>query len=141
MDRNAGRDYYGRKHLGKIQAIDAMAGLAGTAIGPALINVRLSLSPLLRCLVAECSAALSHRSDCLRVQIGREVTGSFRTSTLACFAARRLSVFSERWRMTGPVFYFLSVLPACIAVIEVLFLSKPAKKSTIESVYAAPARP
>ena len=41
----------------------------------------------------------------------------------------------------GPVFYFLSVLPACIAVIEVLFLSKPAKKSTIESVYAAPARP
>ena len=41
----------------------------------------------------------------------------------------------------GPVFYLLSVLPACIAVIEVLFLSKPAKKSTIESVYAAPARP
>jgi len=32
-------DYYGRKHLGKIQAIDAMAGLAGTAIGPLIINV------------------------------------------------------------------------------------------------------
>ena len=31
-------DYYGRKHLGKIQAIDAMAGLAGTAVGPLIIT-------------------------------------------------------------------------------------------------------
>ena len=31
-------DYYGRKHLGKITAVDAMMGLAGTAVGPLLIN-------------------------------------------------------------------------------------------------------
>ena len=31
-------DYYGRKHLGSIQAIDSMCGIAGTAVGPLFIQ-------------------------------------------------------------------------------------------------------
>ena len=30
-------DYYGRQHLGSIQAIDSMFGIAGTAVGPLFI--------------------------------------------------------------------------------------------------------
>ena len=32
-------DYYGREHLGKIAAVDAMSGLAGTAVGPLVISI------------------------------------------------------------------------------------------------------
>lgn len=31
-------DYYGRKHVGSIQALDSMCGIAGTAVGPLFIQ-------------------------------------------------------------------------------------------------------